>query len=253
MLFLLRKLAEAVLLPIGFTAFFCLAGAAFRRRWMVVAGVLTLYLFSTALVENIFMRPLEHVYPTEPVASAPEADAIVVLSGGVVRGVNAEGVQFGEAGNRYFAGYDLAAANKAKLLVFTAAETGDAHGPNQGSIEREVAIAHGISPDRIVVTPPVLVTEDEARDVSKIPGVRSVLLVTSGFHMPRAAMLFRARGLEVFPFPTDQRSLGKFTIGPGSLIPTAAHLDRSEMALREYYGLAIYRTLLLLHPSSLRS
>lgn len=251
MLYFLRKLAEALLLPIGFTAIFCLAGAIFRRRWMVFTGVAVLYAFSTPLVESLLIRSLERVYLPEPIASAPTADAIVVLSGGVVRGRNAEGVQWGDSANRYFAGYDLATAGKAKLLVFSAATASDASGSTQGELERQVAIDHGIPPERIIVTPRVFVTEDEARAVSKIPGVHSILLVTSAFHMPRAALLFRARGLQVSPFPTDERSWGKGRFTPGTLVPTAQHLEHSDMALREYYGLAVYRTILFLHPSSL--
>jgi len=103
-----------------------------------------------------------------------------------------------------------------------------------------------------VVTTRVLTTEDEARAVSGIPGVHSILLVTSGFHMPRAVLLFRARGLNVFPFPTDTRTLGAGLFVPRALLPGSSYLQRSEQAIREYYGLAIYHSILFLRPSLLR-
>ena len=115
---------------------------------------------------------------------------------------------------------------------------------------RQVAIRHGIRPESIILTPRVLTTEDEARAVSAISGLHSVLLVTSAFHMPRAALLFRARGLNVLPFPTDQRVLGSLNLNLLSLIPGAAHLHGSEQAIREYYGLAVYHVILFFRPKS---
>jgi uncharacterized SAM-binding protein YcdF (DUF218 family) len=246
MLFFLRKFIEALFLPIGISAFLVIAGTAFRRRRIALAGVVILYLFSTNFVGRLLLQPLERFYEPVTVDAAPNADAIVVLSGGVVRGINEPGVQWGESVNRYLAGFDLAKAGKANLIVFTAALTG-AGGDTQGVIMRRVAIRDGIQPERIVVTPLVQTTEDEAREVTRLPNVHSLLLVTSGFHMPRAAMLFRARGLKVSPFPTDQRFLGIQHVRPDSFIPEAAGLRFSEAAMREYYGLVVYRLIALLH------
>ncbi len=246
MLFFLRKLIEALLLPIGISIFLTIAGAVLRRRRLAIAGALVLYIFSTEFVGRLLLQPLERYYEPITVDAAPQADAIVVLSGAVVRGVNAPGVQWGESANRYFTGFDLAKAGKAKMIVFTGAYTG-AGGPSQGAITRDVAIRDGIAPDRIIVTPLVLTTEDEASAISRIPNIHSILLVTSGSHLPRAAMLFRTHGLNVTPFPTDQRFLGRWRTEGGSFIPESAQLHLSELALREYYGLAVYRLIAIFH------
>jgi uncharacterized SAM-binding protein YcdF (DUF218 family) len=245
--FFLRKLVEALLLPIGISGLLAIAGIVLRRRWIVAIGVAALYTFSTPIVGRLMMQSLERVYPPKAATASPGADAIVVLSGGVVRGVNAAGVQWGESGNRYFGGFDLATAGKAKIIVFSAGIP-ETPLPGQGALMRQAAISHGIQPERIIVTPPVFTTEDEARAVSKIPNVHSVLLVTSAYHMPRAAMLFRARGLDVSPFPTDERVIGAPDLSISDLIPVSADLQRSEEAMREYYGLAVYRIILLFRP-----
>jgi uncharacterized SAM-binding protein YcdF (DUF218 family) len=242
--FFLRNLVETLLLPIGISVLLTIAGIVSRRRWIAVAGVVTLYMFSTRAMGDLMMRPLERVYEPKTVAASPNADAIVVLNGDIVRGVTAPGVQWGESATRYFAGFDLARAGKAKLIVFSAGAY------SQGAILGRTAILQGIEPERVVVTHRVLTTEDEARAISEIPHIHSVLLVTSAFHMPRAVLLFRARGLDISPFPTDERALERIRT-PFKLIPSSSHLENSETAMREYYGLAVYRMILFFRPAVL--
>lgn len=243
MFFFLRKLIEALLLPIGICGVLTIAGVIFRRRWIAIAGVATLCAFSMQVFARMMLEPLERVYVPKTVAEAPNADAIVVLSGAVLRGTAAPGVQWGESSNRFFTGIDLALAGKAKVIVISAGAI-----PAGGEILRQVAIRDGISPDRVIVTPRVLTTEDEARAVADIPDIHSILLVTSAFHMPRAALLFRARGLDVSPFPTDERVLSRLGMSSTQFIPNSGALRESEDAMREYYGLAIYRLLLFSRP-----
>jgi uncharacterized SAM-binding protein YcdF (DUF218 family) len=238
MLFFLRKLIEALLLPIGISEILIIAGVVFRRRWIALAGAATLYAFSTQSVGRLMMQPLERVYPPMAVGAAPSADAIVVLAGSILRGVTVSGPQWGESANRFFAGIDLALAGKARLIIISAGDS-----PRLAAVLRQTAIRDGIPPEQIILTHRVFTTEDEARTVSETPGVHSILLVTSAFHMPRAALLFRARGLDVNPFPTDERIL---PTSPSTFrfIPESSQLEKSEEALREYYGLAVYRTIL---------
>jgi uncharacterized SAM-binding protein YcdF (DUF218 family) len=243
MLFFLRKLTEALLLPIGISGLLTIAGVIFRRRWIAVAGVALLCAFGMQAVGRSMLEPLERVYAPKTVAAAPNADAIVLLNGTIVRGVTPPGVQWGGSSNRFFTAVDLALAGKAKLIVISAGAS-----LVDGQILRQVAIRDGIPPDRIVVTPRVLTTEDEARAVSEIPNIRSILLVSSAFHMPRAVLLFRARGLDVSPFPTDQRVLGQSGQNSSQFIPGAGGLRESEDAMREYYGLVLYHLLLWFRP-----
>jgi uncharacterized SAM-binding protein YcdF (DUF218 family) len=243
MLFFLRKLIEALLLPIGICGLLTIAGVVLRRRWIAVAGVAALCTLGMHVVSRLILHPLERVYAPKTVAAAPNADAIVVLSGSVLRGTAAPGVQWGESSNRFFTGVDLTMAGKAKVIVISAGMY-----PADGVVLRQTAIRDGIPPDRIIVTPRVLTTDDEARAVSKIPDIHSILLVTSAFHMPRAVLLFRARGLDVSPFPTDERVLGSSNLTLTQFIPNSNALRDSEDALREYYGLALYRLVLLFRP-----
>lgn len=241
MLFFLRKLIEALLLPLGFCGLLVLVAVVLRRRWIAVVAVFTLYALSTDWVGLTLIAPLEHVYPPIKVADAPHVDAIVVLSGGITRGRNAAGMQWDNSANRFFAGVDLALARKSRVLVISSG-----YFLSTGELLRQAAVRDGVAPETIILTPRVLTTEDEAGQVSRISGIHSVLLVTSAYHMPRAARLFRSRGLEVIPFPTDQRAplhgIGALAI---QLVPGPGGIALSEAALREYYGLVVYRAILL--------
>ncbi len=245
MLFFLRKAIEALLLPMGASTLLIVAAVFLRRRWLGLAAAVMLCFFSLGPVGWLMLWPLERVYRPMTVADAPRADAIVVLSGSIMRGKTASGVQWDKGANRFFAGVDLALAGKAARLVIS---TGD--NPRQGGILREVAVHEGFPSERIALTPLVSVTQDEALAVAQIPGIHSILLVTSAFHMPRAAFLFRARGFEVMPFPTDQRVPRRIDLHAVDFIPGPSGLDNSDVALREYYGLAVYRSVFLLRPSS---
>jgi uncharacterized SAM-binding protein YcdF (DUF218 family) len=247
-IYFLRKFIEAMLMPVGLSLVLTILGIAFRRRWVVLTSVVVLYTFSTPIVSTLLTYPLERVYPATTIAASPEADAIVVLSGSIVRGLSPAGVQWGDSANRYFTGYDLALAGKARLLVLSAGPSRYLGGSTQGEILRRDAVNRGLPSARIVVTGPVRTTEDEAQAVAQIPEIHTILLVTSAFHMPRSAMLFRARGFQVLPFPTDQRILSARWFAADSLVPDSGPLQGSEQAIREYAGLAIYRVLLLFRP-----
>ena len=247
MLFILRKLIESLLFPIGFSCLLVLAGLILRRRLLAFAGVTVLLVLSTRLVGMSLLRPLENTYPPKTIAAAPQADAIVALSGDVIRGVNAAGLQWGDGANRYFTAYNLAVNGKARWLVFTAADSDYPARRTQGELMRDEAIRGGVNPQTILLTHRVLTTDDEAREVSQMPGIHSILLVTSAEHMPRAVLLFRAHGFDVSPFPTDQRTTRKQTVAL-DFLPTTRGLRESDDAIREYYGLAIYKMLFLFHP-----
>ena len=95
-------------------------------------------------------------------------------------------------------------------------------------------------------------TAEEARDIGQLAqeqGWRTVLLVTSAFHLPRSLATFEKRsGLTVIPIACDfllpeRQRFGRPT--PGSvvqdLLPDAGALYLSSVALKEHLGLVLYR------------
>ncbi len=247
MLFFLRKLAEALSLPVGLCILLVMAGTLSRRRWLAWCGVAILWIAATPETGLWLIAPLEAVYPQRSVSESPNADAVVVLAGGIIRGYSRAGLQWGPSSNRFFTGIDLMHAGKAKFLILTDGSGQPDKVLTHGDMLREEAIRRGIPRENIILTGPVLTTEDEAHKIAALPGIRRVILVTSAFHLPRAVLLFNASGFEVLPFPTDQHALGHRSSGL-ELIPQGSGILQADTALREYYGLAVYKTLLMLRP-----
>ena len=136
-------------------------------------------------------------------------------------------------------------AGKADNLVFSGARMPwDDKETTEGVTLRELAIARGVPRENIVVTRVVANTAAEARVVAelmKAKGWKRVILVTTGWHMPRAAMLFRQAGVEVIPFPVDFRGGGKHSWSVIHFVPNAEAWLMTETALRECYGYLFYR------------
>ena len=96
--------------------------------------------------------------------------------------------------------------------------------------------------DRIVLERGSRNTRENAVESARIVrerGWKTLLLVTSAMHMPRAAASFRAAGLDVDLLPVDHRAGEQ----AGNLLPRAEALERSTEALRELAGRAIYRAI----------
>jgi uncharacterized SAM-binding protein YcdF (DUF218 family) len=71
------------------------------------------------------------------------------------------------------------------------------------------------------------------------PGERW-LLVTSAYHMPRSVGLFRKAGFDVEPYPVGWRAGGRDALLIFSTLAVDG-LERTDLAVREWMGLAAYR------------
>ena len=248
MAFLLRKFIEALALPLGLAGLLVLAALLARRRWWAVLGVAILWVASAPVTALTLMKGLESAYPELTVAEALHTDAVVMLAGGILRGVSKSGLQWGECSTRFFTAVELMLTGKARILILT-----DGPGPGErqssyGGVLRAEAIRRGVPEDGIILIGPVGTTQDEAREVAALPGIGDILLVTSAFHEARAIMLFSAFGLHVTPFPTDLRNFPQRRLNGMDFVPLADGVRATDVALREYYGMAVYKTLLTFRP-----
>ncbi len=114
-------------------------------------------------------------------------------------------------------------------------------GIEEAEVMRHVAISLGVPPEEILKENQSLDTAREALFVKPIVGSDRFFLVTSAWHMPRAAGLFHKQGLNFIPAPTDFWTLQKEE-KPKSILPplpNAFYLMESELVIKEYVGILV--------------
>lgn len=93
----------------------------------------------------------------------------------------------------------------------------------------------GVDSNNIFMTPKGFNTETESHALSKLLQGKTVSLVSSASHLPRAVRYFEEFGVKVLPIPVEHFS--RIQIEPVIDFPNARSLYRSERAIHEYLGL----------------
>jgi uncharacterized SAM-binding protein YcdF (DUF218 family) len=175
-------------------------------------------------------------------------DAVVVLGGMVdLPAMHRSGeVELDDHADRVLKAYELVRAGRARNVLVSG---GNANLRPGEAAEADVLAGElsrwGVPPSQIVVEGRSLNTRENAIESARLAaahGWRTLLLVTSAAHMPRAVGCFRAVGLSPDTLPVDHRAVN----GAGSAlgwIPRALVLSRSTDVLRELAGRVVYRAL----------
>jgi uncharacterized SAM-binding protein YcdF (DUF218 family) len=242
----IRRLIKFLILPpFGFVLLIA-AGWLISRKWrrpgQVVMGLalILLYLVSTPLVASALLRS-HQVYPALAAGSHDQdVDAIVVLSADLRRGAPEYGgdtvgdltlqrLRYGAKLHRETALPVLVTGGILKNASLSVAEV----------MERTLRDDFNVP---TVWTETVSTTTYEnakySSEILAAAGVRRVYLVTHGWHMPRAKLVFEAVGLEVVPAPTAFITLAPFE--PGDLLPSARGLVMGYYASYEWLARAWY-------------
>lgn len=204
-------------------------------RGACILLVLLLWALSTHRGATLLIDPLERAVAPAPPAQWSSAEAIVVLSGGRLFGqpqlgwrddISAMALQ--RVTN---------AARIKRLTDLPVLMSGGGHNPSEADLmatrfEESFGLAtrwreseSGTTSENATYSARLLERE----------GIETVILVTSAWHMPRAARAFEAEGLEVLAAPTAYQGRGGY--GLRSFSPSIHALELSYWALHEYMGL----------------
>lgn len=240
----LSKILPLFVMPLGIVLTLITVGLIFKNTRIIILGVAVLVLSSLPIVSNSIWTQLEAQYPRPKIDSIPPADAIIVLSGMLVPTEKSDSyIQQWHDPDRFFAAVELFQHKKSPTIIFTGGKMPWGSGAPEGEL-LAVALKRYIDID-----PLILITEDVANTAEEATAVRSVaqnkdlktfILVTSSYHMPRAVQIFRSAGLDVIPFATDHRSQ-KIELSVFSFVPSASSLSQTSNAIRELLGRVIYR------------
>lgn len=262
-MFLLSKLLPLLVLPLGLALLLLVVAVLRRSRWPAWVALLILWVSSTPLTAELLWRSLEWPHRRQTTAAVLQAAgtgrrasprgpvaAVVVLGGGRHPAPGPARLSEWEDADRFFAGIEayrhLSARDHRLLLVFTGGwwPTMPAL-PPEGDVLRRQALALGLPAQDLRSTARVRNTAEEARALAALlPRGSRLVLVTSAFHMARAQKLFERQGLRVIPLPVDFQATGSWAgqplADPLRYVPSAAGLDSSSRALREWIGRLLY-------------
>ncbi len=244
----LSKTLDLAAAPLTWALLLALAGAlaarTHPRRAAILAGsaAAVLYLFSVEPVANRLMRRVEASAVSTQRAGVVY-DALVLLSGEVdAPAARASGrLELSAAADRLATAYTLLREGRARSILLTGGSVHPEPGERaEAELVAETLRAWGVQADRIVVEPASRNTHENAVFSAAIVsshGWRSLLLVTSAAHLPRALAAFRRAGMSPDALPVDWRA------GDGrgeSWLPRADALKQSTDALRELVGRIAY-------------
>jgi len=251
-LFTLKKFISFWLMPVPLCLTLVVAGLilllATKRtrlaRGLLVAGVALFALFANKPVSIALVRPLEATFPPIPelAANTPLPAAlqrcrfVVVLGSGHSDspGFSANNQLSSSALARIVEGVRLLRMlPEARLVLSGGGEPGY---PTHAVVLSRVAQELGIPVERMLRIETVRDTEDEAQAVRTLVGDAPVALVTTAWHLPRAAALFRRAGVDTLPCPTNYTARPNPSFRWGELTWDVDSLERSTAAVRERIG-----------------
>ena len=215
-------------------------------RLLILMGVVILTVFSLPIVANQLIHSLESKYPTRQVENYPNADAIVLLGGGVSPPTPATIYsQLSVSADRLLVTKRLYDAGKAPIILASGG-TADTNSNVESEAAQTSLILQswGVEVDDIVTEELSTNTRQNMQETIKLLGNASskrILLVTSAMHMPRAMAIFNTSGLEVIPVPANRLISQSTTRIKNRWIPNAISLGGSSRALREHLGLLYFK------------
>ncbi|MGK7869312.1 YdcF family protein [Falsiroseomonas sp. E2-1-a20] len=239
MISLQAALGSLLLPPIGLLLAGLLAGLVAWRRsragLLAALAAAAVILLATPLVAGLLMAGLQPAAAEATPASSP--GAIIILGGDVSRGL--QGPEVGPLTlERLRAGAALHRATGLPILV-----TGGLLHPDRESLAalmaRSLRADFGV-PARWVEAEAADTRENADFSVALLreAGITGALLVSQGWHLPRAMGAFARQGFAVQPAPVRRMPAQPFE--PQALVPRADHLAESWFAIHEWAGRAFY-------------
>jgi uncharacterized SAM-binding protein YcdF (DUF218 family) len=246
-MFTLARILQSLLLPPGGCLLLMAFGFLIVRncrmlgRLFIASGFILLYFVSISPVAGALLRPLEEDYPPLQARAALHVNAVVVLGGGA-RDLSwlGQAPQASETSlERVVRG--VALARSLRLPLVLVGGNGD---PSRTSVSEAEAMARiaselGVPRSDILVEGSARNTLESAREVRRALKGRRIFLVTSAYHLRRAAGLFKKQGFDVVPAPCGYRGEHP-ALSFHAFIPRADSLHYSSNALAEYISLAWY-------------
>jgi uncharacterized SAM-binding protein YcdF (DUF218 family) len=214
-------------------------------------ALVCLLLYSVAgsgIISGVLAAQLEGPYFGINPLQSPVPDLIVVLGGGGMEGANGR-FQGNSSGDRMILAAQLYHQSPGTRFLCTGQriESMTSSSANPAEVSRDVLVRLGV-PDSSIELIGGRNTSEEMKHLAErfANSEKSVGLLTSAWHLPRATRLARRNGLNTLPLPADFRSSPPGrppTIGQRieGLIPNGGAFGSNWSFAKEYLGMLIGR------------
>ena len=250
MFFALSKIFWLVAAPSNLLGILAVAGVIALRtryaRWgyrLVVLAAAGLVLLGNGPAGTWLIQPLEERFP-RPAASLAAPDGIIVLGGGMdeIASGARNALVLGSYGSRMTETVALSRRFPQARILFTGGDSNLIdHGATEAEIARRFFDAMGVDAERITYEDKSRNTWENAilsRELVRPRRNQRWLLVTSGFHMPRAMGAFRRAGFDVTAWPADYMTDGSDLMRPNGQASNGLRIV--DLAVREWIGILAY-------------
>jgi len=254
---MLSKLLVTLFNPVGLTLLFLALGILFTFVWrkarlsavFFISGFAMLLVFSLPITAHFLMRGLEGRYESRLEYGPASA---VVLLGGFTRGKVPPRlyVETNIDADRAFGAIRVWRQGLVSKIVLTGGMLEKTTDGLVSEADCMFGLLHelfGVDSADVILESMSQNTMDNARytrEALTAAGLGlDIILVTSAYHMPRSAAVFKKAGFSVTPAPIGYFSDREFNRKPIMWLPDAASLFESSIVLREYLGMVVYKAL----------
>ena len=251
----LSKLASIVAYPLGLTIFLFLLGMLCRlaelRKFgtgLIIISVAVLITTSSPWFAVWALRSLENQYPPVSIDQTSEARLIVMLGGALALPLSPRlSAELTDSSDRILHTARLYRAGKASKIFLSGGNVfPEFHEKGESYYVAKLLVEWGVDESAIEMEIESRSTRQNAlktREYLERRGLinKSIILVTSSTHMPRAVATFRAVGINVIPSTTDISVTSQSKPSVFNWLPSLGALAGSTRAWHEYLGMWIYR------------
>jgi len=211
-------------------------------RVMTFLSLILLCIFSMPYTASALLKSLEQQYPPMELTALPQVDAIVLLTGGLEPPLDPRHErQLGSRGDRLRLATELLKAGKANTLIIAGGYKFQLDEyKNEAEYSAELIKDWGATAHTAILEMQSRNTFETALNLAPIfdsNNIKSILLVTSAYHMPRSMALFKKLEISVIPAPANIL----ITEGEKSFLdnwlPNSVSLSGSALAIHEYTGM----------------
>lgn len=211
---------------------------------LILTLSILMYLFSTSIVSDSMMNSIE--MEGYHIDEYNDCDCIIILGGGITEDVvdltgNESLNQFSNA--RLLGGMRIHNKYKLPIIVTGGIINGKV---SEAQVLKRILIEFNINEEMIII-------EDKSKDTRQnVENIKDIIennnfkkcaLVTSSFHMRRAAYLFKYNNIDFKPVPVNQKGKKvKFSIY--RILPGSGSLHDSSLVIKEMLGLFFYKMML---------